>query len=477
MSEEKKDKKSPFAYERENGWKKLDEEESKLVEKYSEEYMSFLSEAKTEREAHDIAVQEARKNGYVSLDTIKEAPESLKAGDRIFRSYQGRTVLFAKIGKKPVSEGIHVVGGHIDAPRLDLKQVPLYEDSDLALLDTHYYGGIKKYHWVAMPLALHGVIVKQDGTKVTLSVGEDPSDPVFTITDLLPHLGKDQAKKTLEEGISGEGLNILVGSVPLKDAEVKNKVKEHILKKLNEQYGIVEEDLQSADIEAVPAGRARDLGFDRSMILGYGQDDRICAFAAFKALMDCEDIPEYTSVALLCDKEEIGSSGATGMDSFFFENTVAQIAFLSGREYSDIVLRKALENSRMLSADVNSAHDPNYPEVSSPNGNMAALNCGVVICKYTGHRGKVGGSEASAEFMAQIRKMFNDKGVFWHSAEIGKVDAGGGGTIAHYMARYGMDVIDCGPALLSMHAPWEVSSKLDAYMSYKAYKVFFEDKR
>lgn len=477
MSEEKNEKKSPFAYERENGWKKITEEEAKQVFSYAEEYMKFISDAKTEREAHDTAVREAEKKGYVSLDTLKESQKSLKPGDKIYRSYQGRTVLFAKIGNKPMSEGVHIVGGHIDAPRLDLKQIPLYEDSELAMFDTHYYGGIKKYHWVTMPLALHGIIVKQDGTKVSITIGEDPADPVFTITDLLPHLGKDQAKKTLEDGISGEGLNILVGSIPLKDSEVKNKVKEQILKKLNEQYGIVEEDLQSADIEAVPAGRARDLGFDRSMILGYGQDDRICAYAAFRALIDGDSVPEYTSVALLCDKEEIGSSGATGMDSFFFENTIAQIVYRAGSDYNDIVLRKTLENSRMLSADVNSAHDPNYPEVSSPNGNMAALNCGIVICKYTGHRGKVGGSEASAEFMAQIRKMFNENGVFWHSAEIGKVDAGGGGTIAHYMARYGMDVIDCGPALLSMHAPWEVSSKLDAYMSYKAYKVFFEDKR
>jgi aspartyl aminopeptidase len=477
MSEEKKEKKSPFAYERENGWKKISEDESKLVFSYAADYMKFISDAKTEREAHDLAVVEAEKNGYVSLDTLKEAPATLKPGDKVYRSYQGRTVLFARIGKKPVSEGVHIVGGHIDAPRLDLKQIPLYEDSELAMFDTHYYGGIKKYHWVTIPLALHGIIVKQDGTTVSVTIGEDPSDPVFTITDLLPHLGKDQAKKTLEEGISGEGLNILVGSIPLKDSEVKNKVKEQILIKLNEQYGIVEEDLQSADIEAVPAGRARDLGFDRSMILGYGQDDRICAYAAFRALIDSKDIPEYTSVALLCDKEEIGSSGATGMDSFFFENTIAQIVYRAGSDYSDLQVRKALENSRMLSADVNSAHDPNYPEVSSPNGNMAALNCGIVICKYTGHRGKAGGSEASAEFMAQIRKMFNENGVFWHSAEIGKVDAGGGGTIAHYMARYGMDVIDCGPALLSMHAPWEVSSKLDAYMSFKAYKVFFEDKR
>jgi aspartyl aminopeptidase len=477
MQDENNGKKSLFAYERENGWKKISEEDVSKIEKYSKGYISFISEAKTEREAHDRALSDAVAAGFKNIDEYADEAGSLKAGDAIYRSYQGRTLLLARIGKKPMTEGFHIVGGHIDSPRLDLKQVPLYEDSELALLDTHYYGGIKKYQWVAIPLALHGVVVKQDGTKVNFTIGEKADDPVFTITDLLPHLGKEQVKKTLEEGIAGEGLNILVGSIPLKGSEVKSKVKENILSILHDRYGIVEEDLQSADIEAVPAGPARELGFDKSMILGYGQDDRICAYAAYKALLDLEETPEYTSIALLCDKEEIGSSGATGMDSTFFENTAAQIVFCTEKKYNDIMLRKTLENSRMLSADVNSAHDPNYPDVSAPNGNMAALNCGIVICKYTGHRGKVGGSEASAEFMGRIRTLFNKNGVFWHSAELGKVDLGGGGTIAHFMSRYGMDVIDCGPALLSMHAPWEVSSKLDAFMSYNGYKVFFADNR
>ena len=468
-------KKSPFAFERENGWKKISAEEKDLIEQYSRGYISFLSEAKTEREAHDIALKQAVDNGYRNLADIIAAGTPLKAGDTVYRSYHGRTLLLAKIGSKPVAEGVRIVGAHIDSPRLDMKQIPLYEDSELAYFDTHYYGGIKKYQWVAIPLAIHGVVMKQDGTKVTIVIGEDDNDPVFTITDLLPHLGKEQAKKSLEEGIAGEGLNLLAGSYPGAEGEGKGKVKEHLLNLLNAKYGIVEEDLQSADIEIVPAGRARECGLDRSMILAYGQDDRICAYPAIKAIFEMKTVPAFTSIALLCDKEEIGSTGATGMESNFLENTVAEIIAAADGNYSDLKTRRALEKSRMISADVNTVHDPNYPDVSAPNGNMAALNCGIVISKYTGSRGKSGASEASAEFMSKIRRIFNDGGVVWQSAELGKVDAGGGGTIAMYLARYGMDVIDCGPGLLSMHAPWEVSSKLDAYMALKAYKAFFMD--
>ena len=470
------EKKSAFAYERENGWKKIAEGEDQLVENYANEYISFLSRAKSERLAHDIVLNEAIEKSYIDLDKLAKGAV-LKPGDRVFRSCQGRTVFLAMIGSKPVEEGLHVVGGHIDSPRLDCKQVPLYEDSELAMFDTHYYGGIKKYQWVALPLAIHGVVVKQNGEKISVSVGDNDDDPVFTITDLLPHLGKEQAKKTLDEGIPGEGLNVLIGSRPLNEFEGKGKVKERILRFFNEKYGIIEEDLHSADLEIVPAGKARELGFDRSMILGYGQDDRVCAYAAFRALMDVKSTPSYTCVALLCDKEEIGSTGATGMESTFFENSVALLLHAVGTDHVDIARRRCLESSRMISADVNSLHDPNYPDVSAPNGNMAALNCGVIIQKFTGSRGKAGASEASAEFMADIRRLFNNAGVAWQAAELGKVDAGGGGTIALYMARYGMDVIDVGPGLLSMHAPWEVSSKLDAYMGWKAYKAFFEDKR
>jgi aspartyl aminopeptidase len=477
MAEENgKEKKSLFAFERENGWKRIPADEAEKIESYSKGYIAFLSNAKTEREAHDIALAEAVAKGFANLDEIADK-KSLKAGDRIYRSYSGRTLLLAVIGKRPMGDGMHIIGGHIDSPRLDLKQIPLYEDSELALFDTHYYGGIKKYQWVAIPLAIHGVVIKQDGSRVSITVGETDDDPVFTITDLLPHLGKDQAKKTLEEGISGEGLNILIGSRPLNEFEGKNKVKENILTILNQKYGIIEEDLQSADIEVVPAGKARELGFDRSMIIGYGQDDRICSYAAYRALLDITDTPENTSVAFLSDREETGSNGATGSESSFFENTVAMICSKTESHYSDLVVRRSLEKSRMISADVNSAHDPNYPDVSAPNGNMAAINCGVVISKFTGSRGKYGASEASAEFMAEIRRIFNSNSVLWQSAELGKVDAGGGGTIALLMARFGMDVIDCGPGVLSMHAPWEVSSKLDAYMAWKSYKAFYEDNR
>lgn len=472
---ENEKKKNPYGYERENGWKKVSADEQTLVENYSKDYISFLSKAKTEREAHDIALSEAVSKGYKDLDLIISKGRKLSAGDTVYRSYQGRTLFLAKIGKKPLTDGVRIIGSHIDSPRLDLKQIPVYEDSELAFFDTHYYGGIKKYQWVAIPLALHGVIVKQNGEKVSFSIGEEDSDPVFTITDLLPHLGKEQAKKSLEEGISGEGLNVLIGSRPEQKESGWGKTKDTILNLLHQKFGIDEEDLQSADIEVVPAGKARDLGLDRSMIISYGQDDRICAYPAYRALIDDNDVHEYTSVALLCDKEEIGSTGATGMESFFVENTIAEIVALSGTDYSDLQTRRCLERSWMLSADVNSAHDPNYPEVSAPNGNMAALNCGIVISKYTGSRGKSGASEASAEFVAEIRRIFNGAGIIWQSAELGKVDAGGGGTIALLMARYGMNVIDCGPGLLGMHSPWEVSSKLDAYMAYKAYKAFFMD--
>ena len=346
----------------------------------------------------------------------------------------------------------------------------------MVLMDTHYYGGIKKYQWVTMPLALHGVVVKQDGSKVEIVVGEDPSDPVLVISDLLPHLAKDQAKKTMAEGVSGEALNVLIGSYPVdsKKSDDKGRIKQAILKLLHNKYGIIEEDFASADLEIVPAGPARELGLDRSMILGYGQDDRGCAYAGMRALLDQKKIPEYTSVALLCDKEEIGSTGATGMQSTFFENTVAELIQRTSDEYSDLKVRRCLERSKMLSADVSALHDPNYPEVSSPNNNMAVLNAGIVVSKYGGARGKSGSSEASAEFMGEIRRIFNKADVVWQTGETGKVDQGGGGTIAQYLAKYGMDVVDCGIGLLSMHAPWEASGKLDCYMTYKGYLAFFE---
>jgi aspartyl aminopeptidase len=461
-----------------NAYVSLKKTEEKKLEIYCRQYMDFLSEAKTERMAHDMAVAEAEAKGFRDMSQIQAAGETLSPGDRVYRSCRGKTLFLAVVGSKPLSAGLHLVGGHTDAPRLDAKPNPIYEDSELVLLDTHYYGGIKKYQWVAMPLALHGVVVKPSGETVSVSIGEDPSDPVLVITDLLPHLGKDQAEKKLSEGISGEGLNVLLGSRPDKDAgdDVKEKVKANILGILNKKYGITEADFASAELELVPAGPARELGLDRSMILGYGHDDRICAYAALRGLLDLDKTPEYTAGVLLCDKEEIGSVGATGMDSTFFENSVAELMALTEGAYDGLALRRSLERSRMLSADVNVLHDPNYPDVSSPN-NAAKMNHGVAIAKYTGARGKGGSSDASAEFMAEIRRVFDAAGVAWQMAELGKVDQGGGGTIAMFLARYGMDVVDCGVGVLSMHAPWEVASKLDTYMTYKAYRAFLADAR
>lgn len=462
----------------ENGYTNLKKGEERKLEAYCQEYINFLSAAKTEREAHDLAVAEAEAKGFQNLDALQAEGKPLEPGTKVYRSCRGKTLFLAVIGKHALADGLHIVGGHTDSPRLDAKPNPLYEDGEIALLDTHYYGGIKKYQWVALPLALHGVVAKPGGETVSVSIGEDPADPVFVITDLLPHLGKDQAEKKLSEGISGEGLNVLLGSRPASDAdkEVKDKVKYQILSLLNARYGITEEDFASAELEIVPAGPARELGLDRSMILGYGHDDRICAYAGLRGLLDLDGVPDYTGIVLLCDKEEIGSVGATGMDSVFFENSVAELLALADTAQPELVLRRCLERSRMLSADVNVLHDPNYPDVSSPN-NAAKLNRGVVIAKYTGARGKSGSSDASAEFMAEIRRVFDAAGVAWQMGELGKVDQGGGGTIAMFLARYGMDVVDCGVGLFSMHAPWEVAGKLDTYMMYKAYRAFFADAR
>jgi aspartyl aminopeptidase len=462
-------KPTDLSWKRESGWNKITAAEKKHIEAYCADYIAFLSECKTERIAHDWTVKQAEAAGFRPLEKVK----SLKAGDKVYRSWRGKTVMLAVIGSRPMSEGLNIVGGHIDSPRLDAKPNPLYEDGGLALLDTHYYGGIKKYHWVAMPLAIHGVVCLKNGKTVEIAIGENPGDPVFCVTDLLPHLGKDQAQKKIDEAITGENLNLLVGSVPVKEKDAKQAVKTHILNLLNAQYGIDEADFASAEIEMVPAGPARDCGLDRSMIIGYGHDDRICAYGALRAILDLKKTPEHTAVALLCDKEEIGSVGATGMESVFFENTTAELMDRSSEKSSQLILRRCLENSRMISADVHSVHDPNFPEVSSPN-NMAQVNAGMVVAKYGGSRGKSHSSDASAEFMALIRKVFDDAGVIWQTGELGKVDLGGGGTIAMFLARYGMDVVDAGPGLLSMHAPWEVAGKLDTYMAYKGYAAFLK---
>jgi aspartyl aminopeptidase len=369
---------------------------------------------------------------------------------------------------------MQIVGAHIDAPRIDVKQNPLYENGDLALIDTHYYGGIKKYQWVTIPLALHGVFVKPDGKKIKISVGENSDEPVFCITDLLPHLAGDQMKKTLSEGIEGENLDVVAGSIPAKDKKIKEKIKQNILKILNEKYQITEEDFLSAELEFVPSLKPREVGFDKSMILGYGQDDRVCAYTALKALVDLRFIPEYTSCVLLVDKEEIGSFGATGMASNFFENTLGEIINLIYDSYNELTLKRAMNNSWMISADVNSLFDPLYPNVSEKK-NTAIINHGVCLTKYTGERGKARASDANAEFIAQIRRIFDKNKVLWQTGELGKVDQGGGGTIAYLMARYGMQVVDCGVGLLSMHSPMELAGKLDIYMAYKGYFAFLKD--
>lgn len=452
---------------------KLSAAERKALDKYIDSYLHFLSFAKTERRAYAEAVRILEARGFKPIDTFR----SLKAGDKVYRGYHGKTLFAAVIGKSPVASGVNVVGGHTDAPRIDLKPVPLCEKKGIAYFDTHYYGGIKKFQWVARPLALYGTVVRKDGTKIDIDIGDNVGDPVFMISDILPHFGQEQAKKSLGEAFSGESLDLLVATTPCADADddvaVREKVRLHVLRILEKEYGISEQDLISAELEIVPAGIPREMGLDRSLITGYGHDDRICAYAGLRAMCDISGTPEKTAVVLLCDKEEIGSVGATGMDSTFFENSIAELVFRQEKNYSDIVVRRALEASAMLSADVCAADDPLFPACSSP-GNMAKLNAGVCMIKYTGARGKSGANDASAEFIGSLRKIFDAANVVWQVGELGAVDAGGGGTIALFMARYGMNVVDMGTPLLSMHAPWEVASKLDTYMTYKAYKAFFE---
>ena len=469
-------KKTDLSHTRGNGYEGLKPSDARKLDELCRAYIAFLSVSKTEREAHDEAVRLLQARGFKDLEALIAAGTRLAAGDKVYRSCAGKTLAAAVIGRKPLERGLQVIGGHIDSPRIDVKQNPLYESGEMALLDTHYYGGIKHYQWVALPLALHGVFIKPDGRKIPIRVGEDPGDPVFCITDLLPHLAQDQMKKTMSDGIPGEGLDVVAGSVPCADKKRKERIKYRVLELLKEKYGLSESDFLSAELEFVPAGPAREAGFDRSMILAYGQDDKACAFPAIQALLDLPGTPEYTAAVLLCDKEEIGSLGATGMQSNFFENTVGEMVNLSGGTYSELTLKRALGASWMISADVNVLHDPLYPGVSELK-NAALLNGGAIVTKFTGARGKSGANDANAEFVAEIRRIFDAAGVVYQSAELGKVDQGGGGTIAGYMARYGMNVIDCGVGVLSMHAPWELSGKLDVYMTYKGYLAFLKDAR
>lgn len=465
--------------ERQNAWEKYPQGKKRdAVYKFAEEYRKFISECKTERECVAFLIRKARKAGFISLDEAIEKGGKLEAGDRIYADIMGKSLALFVIGKKSMEQGMNILGAHIDSPRMDLKQDPLYEDTDFAMLDTHYYGGIKKYQWVALPLALHGVIAKKDGTLVQVNIGDKPGDPVFGVSDLLVHLSAEQMEKKAAKVIEGENLDLIIGSIPdvPKDGEEKNSVKEkvkaNIMKILEQEYGIEEEDFLSAEIEVVPAGEARDYGFDRSMIMGYGHDDRVCAYPSFEAMLELKK-PKYTCVCLLVDKEEIGSVGASGMHSRFFENTAAEIMNLT-QDYSELKLRRALSNSRVLSSDVSAAYDPNFPSVMTKR-NAAYFGRGLVFNKYTGSRGKAGSNDANAEYVGTLRRIMDENEVCYQTAELGKVDQGGGGTIAYILANYGMSVIDSGVAVLNMHAPWEIISKVDLYEAYRGYVAFLKE--
>ena len=461
-----------LSYNPKNAWDRTGPEEKEAAFSFAEGYKDFLNKAKTEREFVAEAEIQAQAAGFLPLDEAIRSGKQLKPGMKVYTVNRRKSMILAIIGKKSLAEGVNVIGAHIDAPRLDLKQNPVYEDTGLVLLKTHYYGGIKKYQWVTIPLALHGVIIKQNGETVKIALGEETDDFTFTITDLLPHLAHDQMEKKMSEGITGEGLNLLFGSIPYQDEKVEQKVKLNIIKLLNEKYGLVEEDFVSAELEIVPAFKAKDIGLDRGLVGGYGQDDRVCAYGALRALLDLNEV-ERTAVCLLTDKEEIGSVGNTGAQSTFFENFLATICAYGGTDqYQDLALRSCLANSKMLSADVNPGVDPNFEGVQDKR-NASYLGKGIVLQKYTGSRGKAGASDANPEYLGALRKLFNENGIVWQTGELGKVDQGGGGTIAQYLANLGMEVVDCGVPVLAMHSPFEVTSKIDIYYNYKANRVFY----
>ena len=472
--------------EKKNTWETYSHKQLKEAEAFAKEYMQFLDEGKTERECVDTIVNTIEKQGYQELSSVIKNKGKLKKGDKVYAVCMNKAIVMFRIGEKPMEEGMNILGAHIDSPRLDVKQNPLYEEGGFAYLDTHYYGGVKKYQWVTIPLALHGVIVKKEGTTVELSVGEDDGDPVFFISDLLIHLAQEQMEKKASKVIEGEALDLIIGNKPLlldkkgdkkdaKDSEekaaAKDAVKKGILAILKEKYDIEEEDFISAELEIVPAGKAREAGFDRSMILAYGQDDRVCAFSSLKAMLEVEE-SKRTACCLLVDKEEIGSVGATGMESRFFENMVAEVLNLLG-EYSELTLRRCLSNSCMLSSDVSSAFDPSFAS-SFDKKNVAYLGGGMVFNKFTGSRGKSGSNDANAEYLAHLRHIFEKEEINFQTAELGKVDLGGGGTIAYILALYGMNVIDSGVAVLNMHAPWEATSKADVYETKRGYVAFLK---
>ena len=460
--------------ERKNAWKTYNASQLEELEQINNRYKMCLDTGKTERECIRLAVKEIEKKGYKDLKDVKDG---LKAGDKVYAVCMGKSIAMFQIGKEPLENGMSILGAHIDSPRIDVKQNPLYENEELAYLDTHYYGGIKKYQWVTLPLALHGVIAKTDGTIQEVNIGEKEDDPVFVVTDLLIHLAGKQMEKKASVVIEGEKLDLLIGSRPLAkeeglDESEKEAVKANVMKILTDYYDIDEEDFLSAELEIVPAGKARDCGIDRSMVLAYGQDDRVCAFTSLFAMLDVEEV-ERTSCCILVDKEEIGSVGATGMHSRFFENVVAELVALTDGE-SELKVRRALQNSRMLSSDVSAAYDPMYAEAFEKRS-AAFFGKGLVFNKFTGSRGKSGSNDANAEYLAKIRRAMNAEDVAYQFAELGKVDIGGGGTIAYIMANYGMEVIDSGVAVMSMHAPWEVTSKADVYEAYRGYKSFLRN--
>lgn len=460
--------------ERKNVWKEYTKEQLEQLEALSGRYKICLDQGKTERECTKLAIDMAKEKGYIDLEQYIREGKRLNPGDKVYASWMGKAVAFFHIGERPLEDGMNILGAHIDSPRIDLKQNPLYEDSELAFLDTHYYGGIKKYHWVTMPLALHGVVAKKDGTVQEIVIGEKEEDPILFITDLLIHLSHEQMEKKASVVIEGENLDVLVGSRPLTGEEKKEgeQVKETVLRFLKETYDIEEEDFLSAELELVPAGKARDCGLDRSMVMGYGQDDRVCAFTSLFAMLEAEGL-KRTGCCLLVDKEEIGSMGASGMQSRFFEDMVEELVLLAGQG-DTVTARRMLRNSFMLSSDVSAAFDPLYAGRFEKK-NTAFFGRGMVLNKYTGARGKAGSSDANAEYIAKIRKVFDEGKVAFQTAELGRVDLGGGGTIAYIMANYGMNVIDSGVAVLAMHAPYEVSSKADIYEAYRGYKTFLEN--
>ncbi len=457
--------------ERKNAWKEYDKKDTKELEALCKEYRKFLNHGKTERECVKYIVELAKEAGYQNLDDVKKEGKKLKAGDKVYAVNMKKAIALFQIGSAPIVEGMNILGAHIDSPRMDVKQNPLYEDTDFAYLDTHYYGGIKKYQWVTLPLAIHGVVAKKDGEIIDVVIGEDDKDPIFCVTDLLIHLAGEQMDKKAAKVVEGEQLDILVGSQPLPDEE-KEPVKKMVLSILKKKYDMEEEDFLSAELEIVPAGKAREAGLDASMIMAYGQDDRVCAYTSAAAMFDMKSV-KRTACCLLVDKEEIGSVGATGMQSKFFENTVAELMESMG-QYSELRLKRCLAASYMLSSDVSAAYDPNYASAFEKK-NAAYFGRGVVFNKFTGSRGKSGSNDANAEYIGKLRKIMDDNHVAFQTAELGKVDIGGGGTIAYILSLYGMNVIDSGVAVLNMHAPWEITSKADVYEAYKSYKAFLKD--